>query len=515
MQHPKAFARTHPDRPAVIMGGSGRVTTYRALDERSNRLAHTLRAAGLRTGDHLAVVMDNRPEIYEVMWAGFRSGLHVTPINWHLAPDEVQYVIDDCGAAALVVSTAAADAVAAIGAGEGRRTKAHLRLAVADGSGRAIEGFADYEAALAAQPPTPVDDECEGQWMLYSSGTTGKPKGIKPAAIGGELGAPNSFSLLVQGLYGAGEDTVYLSPAPLYHAAPAGWSTTMHRLGATVVVMERFDAEQCLALIERHRVTHAQFVPTHLIRMLQLPAEVRAKYDVSSLRYAVHAAAPCPVDVKRAVIDWWGPVVYEYYSGSEGVGFCAIDSQQWLAHPGSVGKPITGAAHILDEDGKELATGESGQIWFETMNRFEYHGDQEKTAGAYNDRGWASLGDVGYLDEDGYLYLNDRVSNMIISGGVNIYPAEIEAVLFQHPAVRDCIVIGVPDTEMGESVRAVVEPAAPVDDDDAFSAELQAFCRERIARFKCPTSVVLMEQLPRLPTGKLSKRMLPDSVRVR
>jgi acyl-CoA synthetase (AMP-forming)/AMP-acid ligase II len=286
----------------------------------------------------------------------------------------------------------------------------------------------------------------------------------------------------------------------------------MHRLGATVVVMERFDAEQCLALIERHRVTHAQFVPTHLIRMLQLPDDVRAKYDTSSLRYAVHAAAPCPVDVKRAVIEWWGPVVYEYYSGSEGAGFCAIDSEQWLAHPGSVGQPMTGAAHILDEDGKELPVGESGQVWFETTSRFEYHGDPEKTAGAYNDRGWASLGDVGYLDPDGYLYLNDRVSNMIISGGVNIYPAEIEAVLFQHPNVRDCIVIGVADPEMGEAVRAIVEPVSPVVE-DAFADELREFCRERIARFKCPTSVVFMEQLPRLPTGKLSKRMLPDSVR--
>ena len=509
MQHPKEFADTHPDRPAVIMGGTGSVTTYRELDERSNQLAHALRAAGLRAGDHLALVMDNRPEIYEVMWAGFRSGLHVTPINWHLAPDEVQYVVEDCGATALVVSAACADAVAGIAAS----TSADLRLVVDDGSGRDLEGFADYHITVATQPTTPIDDECEGQWMLYSSGTTGKPKGIKPAAIGGPLGEPNSFSLLVQGLYGAGEDTVYLSPAPLYHAAPAGWSTTMHRLGATVVVMERFDAEECLALIERHRVTHAQFVPTHLIRMLQLPDDVRTKYELSSLRYAVHAAAPCPVDVKRAVIEWWGPVVYEYYSGSEGAGFCAIDSAQWLAHLGSVGQPMTGAAHILDEVGNELPVGESGQVWFETVHRFEYHGDKEKTAGAYNDRGWASLGDIGYLDADGYLYLNDRVSNMIISGGVNIYPAEIEAVLFQHRGVRDCIVIGVTDPEMGEAVRAIVEPAEPVADEAAFAEELRAFCRERIARFKCPTSVVFMEQLPRLPTGKLSKRMLPDRVR--
>ncbi|MFN8025609.1 MAG: AMP-binding protein [Acidimicrobiia bacterium] len=338
------------------------------------------------------------------------------------------------------------------------------------------------------------------------------PKGIKPPAIGGPLGEPNSFSLLVQGLHGAAR-TAYLSPAPLYHAAPAGWSTTMHRLGATVVVMERFDAEECLALIERHRVTHAQFVPTHLIRMLQLPEGVRAQYDLSSLRYAVHAAAPCPVDVKRAIIEWWGPVVYEYYSGSEGIGFCAIDSEQWLAHPGSVGMPMTGAAHICDEDGNELPVGESGQVWFETMNRFEYHGDKEKTASTFNAQGWGSLGDVGYLDADGYLYLNDRVSNMIISGGVNIYPAEIEAVLFQHPGVRDCIVIGVPDDEMGEAVRAVIEPTAPVEDEAAFAAGVQEFCRARIARFKCPTSVVLMDTLPRLPTGKLSKRMLPDSVR--
>jgi long-chain acyl-CoA synthetase len=375
-----------------------------------------------------------------------------------------------------------------------------------------IPGFDDYQAAIAGQPSTPPSDECEGNWMFYSSGTTGRPKGIRPPAVGQPIGGASSFAMLVKHLYGGGEDTVYLSPAPLYHAAPAGWTTTMHRLGGTAVVMDRFDPVRVLELIEEHRVTHAQFVPTHLIRLLKLPEEDRNRFDLSSLRVVVHAAAPCPPEVKRAALEWLGPVIYEYYSGSEGAGFCAIGPEEWLAHPGSVGRSLLGAAHILGPDGEELPVGEEGQVWFETASRFEYHGDPAKTAAAYNERGWSTLGDIGRVDDEGYLYLTDRVSNMIISGGVNVYPREAEDVLVVHPAVADVVVIGVPDADLGETVRAVVQAAPGSEPGDALGAELIEHCRGEIAHFKCPTSVVFLDELPRLPTGKLAKRMLPPEV---
>jgi acyl-CoA synthetase (AMP-forming)/AMP-acid ligase II len=504
MQHPRQYAQTAPDRPAAIDAASGAVRTYAELDARANRFSHALRGAGLQTGDHIAIVLDNRLEMFDVLWGAMDAGLYVTPVNWHLAHDEVKYIVDDCGASALVVAADVTDAVADLG-GEARS----LQLAV----GRELPGFDDFESALAGQPSDPVADEAEGSWMFYSSGTTGRPKGIKPPTIGAPIGSPNGFSALVGGLFGIGEGSTYLCPAPLYHSAPAGWSTTSQRLGATVVFMHSFDAEACLATIEQYRVTHVQFVPTHLVRILKLDPEVRAKYDLSSLQVIVHAAAPCPPDVKRGAIELFGPILHEYYAGSEGGGFCYIDSDDWLAHPGSVGKPLMGAAHVTDEDGNELPNGEAGQIWFESENRFEYHGDKQKTAEAWDDRGWMTLGDVGYVDDEGYVFLTDRVSNMIISGGVNIYPRETEDVLIGHPAVHDVAVIGVPHPEMGESVRAVVQLAEPVADEDAMAEELRAYCRERLSHFKCPTSVVFVDELPRLPSGKIAKRMFSDEVR--
>jgi acyl-CoA synthetase (AMP-forming)/AMP-acid ligase II len=504
MEHPRQYAQTAPDRPAAIDAETGEVRTYRALDERANRFAHALRDAGLHTGGHIAVVLDNRLEMFDALWGAMVSGLYVTPVNWHLAHDEVEYIVDDCGASALVVAADVTDAAAGLGT-EARA----LRLAV----GRTPAGFDDFEAVLAAQPSDPIADEAEGSWMFYSSGTTGRPKGIKPPTIGAPLGGPNGFSGLVGGLFGIGETSTYLCPAPLYHSAPAGWSTTSQRLGATVVFMHSFDAEACLAAIERYRVTHVQFVPTHLVRILKLEPEVRAEYDLSSLQVIVHAAAPCPPDVKRGAIEFFGPILHEYYAGSEGGGFCYIDSADWLAHPGSVGKPLLGATHVTDEDGNELPNGEAGQLWFESSHQFEYHGDKKKTAEAWNDRGWMTLGDVGYVDDEGYVYLTDRVSNMIISGGVNIYPRETEDVLIGHPAVHDVAVIGIPHPEMGESVRAVVQLAEPVADEDAMAEELRGYCRERLSHFKCPTSVVFVDELPRLPSGKIAKRMFSDEVR--
>ncbi len=505
IEHPSRFAASHPDRPAVVAGGSGAVVTYAELEDRSCRVANLLRAAGLAPGAHVAVLVDNRPEFFEICWGALRSGLYITPINWHLGPDEAAYIVDDCGATVLFASATVPDVTTKL-AGVGDLAR---RLAL----GGEIPGFAPYDEAIAAQPATRPDQECEGHWMFYSSGTTGRPKGIKPPTVGGPLGAPTGFSMLVRGLYGGGDDTVYLSPAPLYHAAPAGWSTTMQRLGGTTVVMERFDPLGVLALIERHRVTHVQFVPTHLVRLLKLPAEQRARFDLSSLRVVVHAAAPCPPEVKRAALDWLGPVVHEYYSASEGVGFCAIGPDEWLAHPGSVGKSLMGPVHIVGPDGEELPPGEEGEVWFEAPQRFEYHGDPAKTAAAFDDRGWSSVGDMGRVDEEGYLYLTDRVSNMIITGGVNVYPREVEDVLVLHPAVADVAVIGVPDPEMGEAVRAVVQPAPGTSAGDSLAVELIAHARDRIAHYKCPTSVVFVDELPRLPTGKLAKRMLPASVR--
>jgi acyl-CoA synthetase (AMP-forming)/AMP-acid ligase II len=348
--------------------------------------------------------------------------------------------------------------------------------------------------------------------MFYSSGTTGRPKGIVPPSVGGPIGQPTTFTMLVQGLFGGGESTRYLSPAPLYHAAPSGWALAVHRLGGTVVTTKRFDPIEFLEAIEEHRVTLAQVVPTHMVRLLKLPEAERARFDLSSLEILVHAAAPCPPEVKRAMIEWLGPVVHEYYSGSEGVGFTAIGPEEALAHPGSVGRSLMGAVHIVDDDGNEVPPRTEGQVWFEAPSRFEYHGDPEKTAAAFDDRGWSTLGEIGWVDDDGYLYLTDRVSNMIISGGVNIYPREVEDVLIVHPGVLDVAVIGVPDADMGEAVRAIVQPTEPPTAPDAFADELIAFCRDRIAHYKCPRSVVFVDELPRLLTGKIARRLLPEEL---
>jgi long-chain acyl-CoA synthetase len=502
MQHPAAHAATRPDKAAVVLGGSGERRSYRELEDASNRVAQLLRSAGLRTGDHVAVLLTNRVEWFDVVWGALRAGLYVTPVNFHLTAAEAGYIVHDCGARALFADVDLADTVEAMA---GDLEGVGLRVAV----GGRLDGFDDLGPAVAASPAVPIADEVEGTWMLYSSGTTGRPKGIKPPLRGLPLGAETPFASLLVGLYGFSTDTMYLSPAPLYHAAPAGWTTTTQRLGGTVVVMERFDPEGWLALVERHGITHTQVVPTHLVRLLKLPAEVRRRYDLSSLRGVVHAAAPCPPEVKRAAIEWLGPIVFEYYSGSEGTGFCAIGPDEWLAHPGSVGRSLMGAVHIVGDDGEEVSTGEEGEVWFEAATRFEYHGDAEKTAAAWNDRGWSSLGDIGRVDGEGYLYLTDRVAHTIISGGVNIYPREAEDVLIVHPAVLDVGVVGVPDDEMGERVVAFVQLAPDRGGSgNGLADELLSWCRERLTHFKCPTEIRFVDELPRLPTGKLLKRAL-------
>jgi long-chain acyl-CoA synthetase len=500
---PSRHAQRTPDAPAVVMASTGETTTYAELEDRSVRLARALRARGLGPGGHLAVLMENNRPFLEVTWAAQRSGLYFTAINSHLRPAEVQYVLDDCGAVALVSSEAMADVVAGLDL-----SRVGVRIcALGD-----LDGFDRYDEVLAATDGGPLDDEREGREMLYSSGTTGRPKGVRKELPGTPFGDPSAAPVQVAqgiGMFGGGPGAVYLSPAPLYHASPIVYSMSMQRLGATVVVMERFDAERCLQVIERHRVTHAQFVPTMFVRMLQLPDEVRRRYDVSSLQVVVHAAAPCPVPVKRAMLDWWGPIIHEFYAGTEDIGSTFITPQEWLEHPGSVGRPMD-ECHVLDEAGNELPPGEPGLVYFAGGRPFEYHNDPEKTASIVNERGWRTLGDIGYLDADGYLYLTDRQAHMIISGGVNIYPQEAENVLTAHPAVGDVAVIGVPDPEMGEAVKAVVRPLDPSAAGPDLAEELLAHCRRELATYKCPRSVDFVDDLPRDDNGKLLKRLLRE-----
>jgi fatty-acyl-CoA synthase len=496
-------ASEQPDAPAVIMGGSGDVLSYREIDERSNRLAALLRHEGLTTGDHVAILMENCATFLEVGWAAQRSGLYYTALNSHLRGAEVQYILDDCGAIALVSTPAMADIVSKLDLS---------RVAVRLSAGGPLPRFSEYEARIAAFATVPIGDECEGREMLYSSGTTGRPKGVRKELPRTKMGDASAAPVqIAMGLArrGVGPGSVYLSPAPLYHSAPLVYSMSMLRLGATVVVMEHFDPAQCLELIERHRVTHAQFVPTMFVRMLRLPESERYRYDLSSLRSVVHAAAPCPIPVKRQMLDWWGPIIDEYYAGTEDIGSTWITAAQWLAHPGSVGRPLS-PAHVVGPDGQELGPGEEGVVYFEGGRPFEYHNDPSATGSVTDARGWRTLGDIGVLDEDGYLYLTDRQAHMIISGGVNIYPQEAENVLAGHPRVSDVAVIGVPDLEMGEAVKAVIELVEPSSAGPEMEAELIAFCREQIAGYKCPRTVDFVTELPRDPNGKLYKRLLKE-----
>ena len=502
--YPGTYAATAPDRPALIMGTSGETVTYRELDERSNQLAHLLREAGLRRGDHIALFMENHPRYMEVIWAALRSGLYITAVNSHLTAPEVEYILGDCEAKALITSGAKAEVVGALQAGAVGPLAVRLMV---DG---ATAGFEAYEDAVAKMPATRLDDESSGTTMLYSSGTTGRPKGVlRP--LPEEVPSANDARLAGLGtLYKYREGMVYLSPAPMYHAAPLAFSTSTQRFGGTVVMMERFDPADALRLIEERKVTHSQWVPTMFVRLLRLPPEERDGHDLSTHEVAVHAAAPCPVAVKQQMIEWWGPILYEYYAGTEGNGSTYITSEQWLAHPGSVGRPMAAQIHIIGDDGTELPAGQEGTIYFSGGGQFEYHNDPGKTEGSRLPGGLSTLGDVGYLDEEGWLYLTDRKAYMIISGGVNIYPREIEDVLIQHPGVADVAVFGVPNEEMGEEVKAVVQPLPGVEPSPAFESELLAFCRTQLAGFKCPRSVDFVEELPRLPTGKLYKRLLRD-----
>lgn len=506
--YPAVHAATDPAKPAVVMADTGEVVTYAELDERSVQLARVLAARGLRRGDRVALFAENHPRWFEVVWAALRSGLYLVTVNRHLSAEEAAYIVNDSESRALITSHHLAGVASAMLAD---LPGCDVRL-MFDGL---MVGFESYEGALEGQSSEPLDDQPRGDMMLYSSGTTGRPKGIKRELRDLQVDDPAGagMSLLERHILGMDETSVFLTPAPLYHAAPLAWSTGVHELGGTVVIMGRFDPETFLAVVERERVTHTQVVPTMMIRLLALPQDVRGSYDLSSLRGLVHAAAPCPPEAKRQMIEWLGPIVAEYYSGTEGGGLTLITSEEWLAHPGSVGRPLMGVVHICAEDGTELGPGEIGTVFFgQDTEPFQYHGDPAKTAESRHPEHpwWTTLGDVGYVDDEGYLYLTDRRSFTIISGGVNIYPAEIESVLIMHPKVADVAVFGLPDPEMGEFVQAVVQLEDGVAEDEGLVEELLAYGREHLAGYKLPRAIEVRDQLPRLPTGKLYKRELRE-----
>jgi long-chain acyl-CoA synthetase len=503
--YPGTYAAEAPDRVAAVMAETGESLSYAELERRSVQLAHVLHDAGLRPGDVVALLTENSLRAFEVYWAALRSGLYITAVNFRLKPDEVAYIVNDCGATALIVSAeqaATAEAITSVTA------EVKLRLAY----GGPVIGHGSYEETIAVAPAVPFGDQPHGATMLYSSGTTGRPKGVRPPLPGVQVGEPaEGLVELARLAFGFNTDTIYLSPGPIYHAAPLRFCGAVQALGGTVVMMKRFDAEQALQAISDHRATHAQFVPTMFVRMLQLPREVRDRYDVSSLRVAIHAAAPCPVQVKQKMIDWWGPVLLEYYAGTEGNGMTAIDSGTWLTKPGTVGRPILGTVRICADDGTELPAGQTGGVYFERDEvPFTYHNDPAKTQASQHPAHptWTTLGDIGYLDQDGFLFLTDRKAFTIISGGVNIYPQETENVLALHPAVYDVAVIGVPDPEMGESVTAFVQPAAGAVPGPELEQEIIAFVKSKIASFKAPRTVYFVDDLPRSEAGKLVKAEL-------
>jgi len=504
--YPGAWAEVQPERPALVVDATGERITYRELDERSNRIAHVLRRAGLRRGDHIAILLENHPRFLEIVWAALRSGLYFTPVNPMFTGDEVAVLLDACEAGALFASreTLATAVHAARGAGRLRG-----RFVVDPVPSPLADGWQELDAATADLPATPIADESEGAPMWYSSGTTGRPKGVHVPLPDGPIGVPDPEIRFLGGHYGFSPETVHLALGPLCHGAPLAYAFITHRFGGTVVLTGAFDAEATLRAIDRHRVTCLHAVPTMFVRMLKLPREVRERYDHSSLRTVIHGAAPCPVDVKRAMIDWWGPIVWEYYSGTEGHGSTLISTAEWLERPGSVGRARRGVIHIVDDGGTELGVGETGTVYFENPNaRSVYFNDPDGTAAMRDAHGWATLGDVGHLDAEGYLYLTDRWAFKIVSGGVNIYPRQIEDVLLAHPLVWDVAVIPVPEPDLGEAAVAVVQPVPGARSDAALADDLVAWCRARLAAYKVPKRIVFEAALPRQDNGKLYKQAL-------
>lgn len=504
--YPGTHWKARADQPAIIMAQSGETITYAELEARTNRLAHFLRRRGLRRLDHYAIFMENNARYIECCGAGERAGLYFTCINSFLTADELAYIVNNSDAKVLIFSQEKrAAAIAALH----QCPKIEIALVV-DGPGDGTR-ILNLDEAIAGLPATPIADEAIGTAMLYSSGTTGRPKGIlRPLPEQSPAQQLPLFDFL-QKLWRYRDGMIYLSPAPLYHSAPQAAVNLTIRNGGTAIIMERFEPEPYLRLVESHRPTHSQLVPTMFSRMLKLPQETRSRYDLSSLEVVIHAAAPCPVPVKEQMIEWWGPIIHEYYGATEGLGFSACDSVQWLAHPGTVGKVLLGELHVLDEAMQPCPKGTAGTLWFKTATPFEYFNDPAKTAEARSQDGsMSTVGDVGYVDDDGFLYLTDRATFMIVSGGVNIYPQECENLLITHPKVADAAVFGVPNEDLGEEVKAVVQVMPEVGIDAALVQELMAFCATHLSRQKCPRSIDFAAELPRLPTGKLYKRLLRD-----
>ncbi len=498
--HPITHAATRPDHAAIIDAASGTTVTYGELEARANRLARWLRAQGVTRGTSVGLLLENRPLYLEILWATQRIGAMLVPVSTRLTAPEIAYILGDAECSLVLTSSAFADVTAQL-------------AAIAPGLETVDVDSAAFRDGVNKHSPEMVEDPAPGQYMLYSSGTTGRPKGIKPAPPPSEdITAPNPLVGLATMGVGMPADgsMVYLSPAPLYHAAPLGWCSTAHRLGGTVVIMDKFTPEGALAAIERYGVTDSQWVPTHFVRMLRLPEEERARYDLSPHQRAIHAAAPCPVPIKEAMIEWWGPIIQEYYAGSEGIGMSLVKSEEWLAKPGTVGRMIYGKAHVCGPDGTELPPGETGLLFFENEVLPSYHKDPDKTADAMNRQGWMTLGDIGHIDEDGFIFLTDRKSHMIISGGVNIYPQEIEDLLVSHPDVLDAAVIGVPDDDLGERVVAVVQPADMDQAGDAMEQALRDYLEPQLSRIKMPRQFDFRPDLPREANGKLYKRELRD-----
>ena len=507
--HPGVNGKKFPDKPAILMFSSGKTVTHGELNDLSNQGAQLFRSLGLKPGDSIAFMLENHHLFFPIAFAAWRSGLRYTAISWRLQPAEVEYIVKDCEAKVFITSKFLEETAANL-----EEVLGGVKKFMLDGTS---SGYNSYEESIASMPEEPVEDECQGGSMLYSSGTTGRPKGIyrelqlNPLPYTQEeddLG----LGRVVEGVYGGDENTVYLSPAPLYHSAPLGFNTGFLSLGGTSIVMEKFDPEAALKAIQDYKVTHSQWVPTMFVRFLKTDESLRSAYDLSSHKVAIHAAAPCPIEIKENMINWWGPILFEYYAGTEFNGMTIVNSEEWMEHKGTVGRPLVGELHILDDEGNEVPSGETGGIYFggETATSFEYHNDQEKTQSAISKEGYSTLGDIGYVDDEGYLYLTDRKAFMIISGGVNIYPKETEDALIMHPKVADVAVFGVPHPEMGEEVKAVVQPANMSDIGEDLEAELIAFCKEKISHVKCPRSVDFEEELPRHPTGKLYKRLLKD-----
>jgi long-chain acyl-CoA synthetase len=507
--YPGRYASINPDRAAFVMASTGAAVSYREFEERSNRLAHLLRQSGLARLAHYSIFMENNDRYMESCAAGERTGTYYTCVNSFLTAEELAYILTNSRSEVLITSSAkAATAIEAITECPGIR-----RVLVCGGvpDGCSDPRVEDFETAVAAMPSTPIDDESLGTPMLYSSGTTGRPKGILRPLPEQPPAEPLPMFHFLSNLWTYREDMIYLSPAPLYHSAPQAAVNLTIRVGGTVVIMERFDPVEYLSLIEHYSVTHSQLVPTMFSRMLKLPPEERTRFDLSSLEFAVHAAAPCPVKVKQEMIEWWGPIIHEYYGATEGLGFASCDSEQWLAHPGTVGKIVLGELHVMDDEMNEVPNGTPGTLWFGSGTEFSYLDDPEKTRESTSPDGtMTTVGDIGYVDDEGYLYLTDRKTFMIISGGVNIYPQEIEDLLITHPLVFDAAVFGVPNEDLGEEVKAVVQPMPDVTPDETLADTLLAHCREHLSRQKVPRSIDFEAELPRLPTGKLYKRLLRD-----